>query len=162
MEICGEKMIEQKIDDIFKILKEYDARIKELEALAKVGQLKFSETGLKEGKKQKKDADKPKYKEGSLTWCAYQLKHKYGYFDNYQIRTTSEILNAAKLKLNKTVKSHKVVDLLFGLVKDGELDRDKLPPTKTNPVETYIWFLPNTPREKIEEYKKQALSVMRE
>ncbi|MFH1774527.1 MAG: hypothetical protein ABH874_06175 [Methanobacteriota archaeon] len=42
-------MIEQKIDEIFKILKKHDDRIKELEALAKGGQLKPVEVSLDQG-----------------------------------------------------------------------------------------------------------------
>ncbi len=94
------------------------------------------------------------YKKGTTQYYVYLLINSDKFFVNNQIRTTEEIVKKVKLRYDKKIEIKKAAQLLATLVKDGVLERDRI---KTRGREGYIWFLPQTPIEKIENFKKRFL-----
>jgi hypothetical protein len=105
LEVRGEKMIEQKIDEIFKILKEYDDRIKELEGLAKGGRLKPVRTSLDEGIK-KLAADAGITEE--------QLKHVFDFEDEDLNLIATVEGNEAEKQFKATICILTALDYCYG------------------------------------------------
>jgi predicted DNA-binding transcriptional regulator len=97
------------------------------------------------------ESSKIPYKKGTTQYYLYLLIVEDKFFEN-QIRTTEEIAKRLKIKYDKSVDLRKAAQLFATLVKDGYLERDII---ETRGRGTYIWFLPSTPKEKIEEFKKK-------
>jgi predicted DNA-binding transcriptional regulator len=100
-----------------------------------------------------KDESKIPYRKGTSQYFVYLLISMDKFFEN-QIRTTGEIVKRVKIKYDKTIDPRKAAQLFATLVKDGYLERDII---ETRGRGEYIWFLPTTPKEKIEEFKKRDL-----
>ncbi len=91
------------------------------------------------------------YRKGTTQYYVYLLIIRDNFFVNNKIRTTEEIAKRVKLRYDKKIEIKKAAQLLATLVKDGFLERDRI---KTRGRGGYIWFLPQTSIEKIENFKK--------
>lgn len=98
--------------------------------------------------------EKNPYKKGTSSYYVFRLIYEDRFFNSFSIRTTKEIIKRIWIKYNKKINVSNAVRNFHKLVKDGHLDRDFIEPRKGLPKGVFIWFLPQTSKEKIENFKR--------
>lgn len=77
------------------------------------------------------------------------------FFEDFPIRTTQEIQERLIIKFGKKIPKKNAARDFLKISKSGVLERDWIKKSVKYPKGLFIWFIPGTPKEKIEEYKNR-------
>jgi hypothetical protein len=88
-----------------------------------------------------------------LASCIEKLRGQ-GFFKDTPVVRSSELIRALHLKCDKKIRMNHATRDLSKLVSAGILDRDELPPCKDTPNGTQLWYLPDTDKKIVVDYKR--------
>jgi hypothetical protein len=93
------------------------------------------------------------YRKDSTLYYLFKLITEDKFFTNY-IKTTQEVVDKLWTKFRKKILMTNAVRDFQKIVEDGYLEKEFISPTNNLPKGAYIWFLPSTSKEEIENFIK--------